>query len=176
MKLKDFVKKYRKEWDDKKAPDDLWFQINEELDTDNNLFNKSWFKVIALLAIITIILILHSIILKKDTTTKLEPTQDFIEYAALEEYEEAQFYYLTSIDLKEKKLNEYSIDATLKRDLALLDESFEELEKEFKNTQGIYKEEVLKAMIQNHRTKLSILETVLYNYQNINQKSNEALY
>ena len=52
-------------------------------------------------------------------------------------------------------------DATLMRDLSLLDEIESDLKKELEGAEGVYKEQVVQAMIRNLQVKHQLLNDVL---------------
>jgi len=82
-------------------------------------------------------------------------------YAELESFAETEQYYLSAIYASHQELDKIHKDETLDEDLKALDKIDLELRREYKNAQGMYREQVLRALIQNHQTKLNLMLDVL---------------
>ena len=82
------------------------------------------------------------------------------------EYTETIDYYRKQIEIKKAVLTKYHPDETVIDDIDNLDSSFAELKKELANAPHGAEKEILKALINNYRTKLNILELVLEKAEN----------
>ena len=157
--LEKFIEANRAKWDDQKAPEGIWDRIENDLDQPIRARN-SW-KLFSIFLAVTLLSILSYFLITNSSGNMDNNQEEVLEFAEVEDFKETEHFYLSSIQVSYEKLNLHGIDATLESDLTLLDSNYKELIEEYKLAQGAYREQVLRAIIQNHKTKLEILERVL---------------
>ena len=159
-----FIQDNLENWNDKKAPDGLWDKIEDDLNFPVDNANTPWARIIILLSVIIGLLIFLNYLIGTNNK-KSTDNGELLEFAELEGFHETENFYISAIEVSYEKLRIHDVDATLEEDLSLLDQNYKELIEEYKVAQGAYKEQILRAIIQNHKTKLEILENVLYHIQ-----------
>lgn len=92
------------------------------------------------------------------------------------ELQEAEIYYTSQLQLKyqdvKSYLNEYpGLESELIRDFQAIDSIQNELKKDLKD--NVSNREVLEALIQNYRIKLSILEDILQHFEYAEGEKND---
>lgn len=176
-RLEKFIIVNKEELSNKKAPADLWDKINQNLYAPQETQRPSpWKNVsIILLLIVTLLFVLMWFQWGSDSNELPDIIQP-LEFAELEDFKETEHFYLSSINVSYDKLTRFEIDATLEEELRLLDKNSQELMEEYKVTQGAYKEQVLRALILNYKTKLQILENVLYTQESNSVKNIERTF
>lgn len=176
--LEKFVREHRQEWDDQKAPPEIWENIVEHLPNEEEVrrsTSNSWKTVAILLGIFLVILLTYLLFFSERKEDMVAP-QQILEYAELPDFNETEEYYMSAVFASEQKISEQILDVSLEKDLSLLDQSTNELREEYKTAQGGYKEDILRAIILNHQTKLQILERVLINIENSKLNHHEKIY
>ena len=83
----------------------------------------------------------------------------------MKQYKETEAFYNTQVIRKLDQLTDPKIKRNVENDLKQLDEIYNELKSEMLNTQHANSSMMIDAMIQNHKTKVEILENIL-NKQN----------
>lgn len=174
--IEKYIKGNTESWDNLKAPPMAWGKIEAELNKEEDSKNKfsRWGKLllllsgIILLAIITIPQIINS---KSQESTPSE----ILQFAEVPDYQETEHFYKTNIDLSLVALQKLDPDATLLNDLSQLDEIEKELRAEYAASQGAYKENILHALIRNHKIKLELLEIVLEELQKTQIEQDEII-
>lgn len=167
--LKRFVQEHKEEFNDRKVPENTWSAIKARMDRASFL-TWSIFNVLVIIGLI-IWLTLYNLTFEKAVS---EP-EELLEYALYHDFLEMEKYYLTkSVDLQ-NEINLFINDATLQRDLSLLDQINEDLKEELLNTKGPYKEQVILALIQNQQVKLQLLENILEDIRKNKNQPNEIL-
>ena len=169
--LEKYIRDNKGVWDDLKAPSDAWNKIELELDekTPPKQSLSKWSKFLFLLVGLALI---SAIIYPKLVQSDIQETDSDqkMQFAEIPDYKETEQFYKNSIDLSLVALQNLGADATLLEDLSQLDEIEKELRAEYKESQGAYKKDILHALIQNHKTKLGLIERVLEELEN---KQNE---
>jgi predicted RND superfamily exporter protein len=155
--LEDFIRKNREDFDVEKAPTETWRQIERSLGMSAG-FGKWLPHVIVVVSLIVLTLFVIEY-LSKSSDSQDSPVP--LEYASLNEYIEIEDHYKRqSAELYQLVFSQVD-DATLMRDLSLLDEVESELKKELAGAEGVYKEQVIQAMIRNLQVKHQLLNDVL---------------
>ena len=175
-KLEKHITQNKKEWEDKMAPDLLWEKIEKNLDlnVEQKTVSNRWmgFLLVGIgFGLLSVFLWNH--FTKETDIDNAATLESPLEFAQLEDFQETEHYYLTSINMSMVALEKMEVDATLMEDLSQLDVRDKQLREEYKTAQNGYKEQVLHALIRNHQAKLGILERVLFELKNT--KENEII-
>jgi len=177
--LRDFIGQNRGSFNDLEAPKDLWANIEPQLDPNNRPGNSlKW--ILAALCVIALVVTAYywDSSSKKNQTPQTEMQQMFdiqteaLEYANIPDFMETQQYYDMQIHQVYDELLATDPDSVLIQDINQLDAIQEELLHDLKEAEGIYKEHVLHAMIQNQQTKLNLLMDVLNQIKTSEQEKN----
>lgn len=167
--LEKYIRDNSDQWNDKKAPDGLWNNIEKELDQPKKA-SRDFKKTIGILAFIIVSAIaLYLVIDRSGNSASSIEGVETLQYAELESFKETEEFYLSAIYVNQKALNEKISDASIDEDLKELDQIDKDLREEYQYAQGIYKEDILRALIQNHRTKLNLLQEILDQISEQNQ-------
>lgn len=168
--LRDYIREHRSSFDTQKAPAGMWDVIEAQLPETKGQTNYwKWLGIFSMVMILG--LSLAFLWLKRDTAAHLEGSPmvedtEVLEFAHMPDFNETQQYYTTQVNETWAELKKIHYDATLEKDLSLLDEHDRELRDELKDAEGIYKEHVLQALIQNQQIKLNLLMDVLGEIKN----------
>jgi hypothetical protein len=88
------------------------------------------------------------------------------------EFEETASFYQRDISAKTQKLAQFSSQKdAVEPDLIYLERVMEDLKKELENVPPARRQEVISAMIENYKTRASLLERVLSHLEQQNHKS-----
>ena len=129
--LERFIEAHQSEWDDQKAPPQLWDKIASDLPVSKKA-NNPW-KIFSLIMSLIVIALLIAYLMK-GSNNEIAPAQEVqLEFAELEDFKETEHFYLSSIQVNYEKLNRHGIDATLEEDLSLLDNNYKELHRLYKS-------------------------------------------
>ena len=178
-KLRDFIGQNSESFNELKAPKDLWNNIEPQLDPNKGPGNSlKW--ILAALCVIALVVTAYywGSTSKKKPTPQTEMQQMFdiqteaLEYADIPDFMETQQYYEMEIHQVYDELLATDPDSALIRDINQLDAVQEELLHDLKEAEGVYKEHVLHAMIQNQQTKLNLLMDVLDQIKTSEQEKN----
>lgn len=170
--LKDFIQKNRGAFEELKAPTNLWDQIEPNLDP-NPKKDHTWQKglMIGLLLAIAAFVIGYTMAGQDDHIgEELNYQKEALEFASLPDFEETQQYYETQVHQVWNEIQLVGYDESIANDLELLNQNDQELQEELKEAEGIYKEHILQAMIQNQQIKLNLLMSVLNELQESEQQ------
>ena len=155
--LEEFIKKNREAFDVESAPEEAWRQIEKSLES-NGGFAK-WIPHIVV--VVSLIALTIFVIKYVSESSAPQDLPDPSEYASHNEYFEIEEHYKRqSAELYQLVFSQVD-DATLMRDLSLLDEIESDLKKELEGAEGVYKEQVVQAMIRNLQVKHQLLNDVL---------------
>ena len=155
-KLEQFIKDNREAFDTYEPNPAIWGKIEKSVHKKTIRLKTVLWRAAAVIIIFGASLVFHRYIdmldSKKDVSAKIP------------EIQEAEIYYsgLLSSKLNEIKpmLEEHpGIDKEMKADLNELDKMYDDLKKDLKD--NVSNQEVIEAMIQNYRLRLSILEDIL---------------
>ena len=87
------------------------------------------------------------------------------------EYAEVEQYYINKVNYKLAQVANYHADPFLEKDLAELDDWLLQLQKDLQEVPAGKKEEIINAIINNYKTKLRILETLIEHSQELKEQS-----
>lgn len=165
-RLRSYIEENKSEFDNLKAPAGIWDEIDKEINKPEKP-SGNW-KTKGLIASILMVITLSAGYYwgqqqgsNNDQVEEMLQEEEALEFAGLPDFNETRQYYVTQVNTTWNELKKLHYDATLEQDLSLLDKTDEELKNELIEAEGIYKEHVLQAMIQNQQIKLNLLMDVL---------------
>ncbi len=183
-KLREYISSHQTEFDGYKAPPIIWDKISEELDkstppstdpADQNGLPWPWI-IGGIVALLMVGSLGYYMGYQKDTfSNTVEPPaieSEILEFAAMPDYNETQQYFAMQVADVWSQIKSLNYDETLEQDLKQLDQVDAELRQELQEAEGVYKEHVLQAMIQNQQTKLELLINVLRELQSSTTNNN----
>lgn len=160
-------------FNDESPPPIVWMNIErslEELKDTENKRNKtirfSMMRMMQVAAMLVIVLGVGLLI-----GLQIKDNQLPIGEREFQEFAETEHYYKNQIDdmMTFVKGNPSLEDDQIESDIKALDQVYEELKLELIESGGTNGDALIDAMIQNYRSKIEILETVLDKYQKKNQ-------
>jgi len=89
------------------------------------------------------------------------------------EYAEVEQYYINKVNYKLAQVANYHGDPSLEKDLDELDDWLLQLQKDLQEVPAGKKQEIINAIINNYKTKLRILETLIEHSRELNEQSEE---
>ncbi|MBN1599431.1 MAG: hypothetical protein JW894_14145 [Bacteroidales bacterium] len=160
-KLEDFVRSHNTEFDLNEPDQDLWKGIEKRISKKKHL---SWHYYMSRAAVVTVIfgasLLVQRIWIGREG--KVAETKEA--EINIPELREAEMYYLGMINAKLEEVKPFlskypSLEEELNTDLSELDSICNGLKKDLKD--NIANHEVIEAMIQNYRLRITMLEDML---------------
>jgi len=163
--MDEFIRNNREAFDIHEAPDNLWAKIELRLQANKRRNSwKLWLQRAAIfLAIFSLSFALSEYIHRKGPAKNIVARVN--EQAAVpEELKETQAYYETRIHTRLKEMKPMfasypGMEEEIHKDFSRLDSICADLKKDLKD--NISNQQVLEAMIENYRSKLNILESLL---------------
>ena len=169
-RLEEFIAKQRSEFDSETPPPMVWMNIEKHLDKNaesktvvKELKSPSIMRVMQIAAMFVVVMgvgLLIGLQLNKGQDNAYGNPQ-------LQEFVEAERHYSDEIDKMWTVVNTMDVDEKdrLNEDMKALDNVYEELKSELLSNPKADTDRVVNAMIDNYRTKIDILETVLNEYK-----------
>ena len=161
--LEQFIRENKDQFDDQRPDRSIWLEIERNFDkpTENkNIFRLSFFKIAA-----SVVLILSVGVVIGINYSASSKEMNYTISPEMKQYKETEAFYNTQVSRKLDQLTDPTIKRNVENDLKQLDEIYNELKSEMLNTQYANSSMMIDAMIQNHKTKVEILENIL-NKQN----------
>jgi hypothetical protein len=163
-KMEEFIRNNREAFDVHDAPDKLWAKVEQRLKNKRRAgFWKLWLQRAAIFILIFSLAFAVSeyIHTPKSRQTALVVEKD---QGMPQEIKETQAYYESEIysrmnEMKPMFASYPGMEEEVNKDFTRLDSICADLKKDLKD--NVSNQQVLEAMIQNYRTKLSILENLL---------------
>ena len=152
--LEKFIAKQRKGFEDKEPSTDLWQNISKELPASQK---KLWRNVKLMGIAASVMLLLFA-------GFRMGQQSNVQSYAL--ELQELEKYYSKQIGDRMTQLANFGGDENLEEDLDQLDDVFNELKEELIHSKYGNNEKLVNAMIENYKTKINVLETVLEKLNN----------
>ena len=84
----------------------------------------------------------------------------------IKKFNEAEEFYTRTINYKIDEATDMGVDQDVLSDLQKLDEVYNELKSEMINSRDKDKEEIIKLLINNYKTKIDILELIINKTKN----------
>lgn len=186
-KLERFIIENRDEFDSIEPSEKLWGNISENIpdiqknvSKHRNIYSSTTFSWITRVAAAVIIFIGSYYFHDYRTTTNEVAMQNNEQGQNSELYNtlrEAEFYYTSQIGIETEKLygmtvGNSAIRGEIQDELNELDEEFQRLKEDLSDNAA--NEEIIAAMIQNYRLKLRILQDMMLQLQQDNNKKNSS--
>ena len=173
-KLEQFLANHREEFDSESPPSMIWMNLDKELSESNNkktailqeFRQNSLMRVMQVAAMFVVVMGVGLLI-----GMQINDKGNTYNNPHLDEFVEAERHYNRKIDdmwitVKATGISEAE---DVKQDLKSLDAVYIELTEELLSGKGSNTNEVVNSMIDNYRTKIEILETVLDKTNQSNQ-------
>ena len=173
-KLERFIAEHNQEFDSESPPPMIWMNLEKELSDMNNkkptivreLRDTSLMRVMQVAAMFVVVMgvgLMIGMQINKSGNTYNNPN--------LDEFVEAERHYNRKIDKMWTTVKSIEIEDTqdVEDDLKSLDAVYNELKQELLSGKGSNTNEVVNSMINNYRTKIEILETVINKTKQPNQ-------
>lgn len=173
-KLEQFLVDHKEEFDSESPPPMIWMNLDKELSgnkkketaTIREFRQTSFMRVMQVAAMFVVVMgvgLLIGMQINKSGNTYNNPH--------LDEFVEAERHYNKKIDNMWTTVKATSIESAddVKEDLKSLDAVYNELKEELLSGKGSNTNEVVNSMIDNYRTKIEILETVINKTNQPNQ-------
>lgn len=166
-KLEKFIHENRQHFDSDVPDLSIWSNIQEKLDEKPRVRIR-WIQHLRVAAAVLVLLCAGGAMgvywsSSQDKVTALADVSP--------EYAEMQQYFDREIQSKMAQLASYNQADAVLTDINELDEVYRELQEELKNTPEGNREQVVRAMIENYKAKIDILEQVLAKLQLLNSTS-----
>jgi len=184
-KLEEFIVRNREEFDDLVPDPRVWDKIQDNIEPANkvNWMGMIW-KAAAVLVIFTASYFFHDFMDKNQISRQSAIiTEDETEPESAETVQmllEAEAYYTSQINTRKEEVfllagNNPALISDINLEFEELDQVLEELKNDLKDFTAT--EEIIEAMIQNYRLKLTILEDMLIQLKTAQQsEKNEKSY
>jgi hypothetical protein len=163
-RLEQFIAENRDQFDLYDPGERVWNGIEKKVQKKHN--NLNWksiiWKAAAILVIFAASFLLQEYLHRNEMLSGRKDKK--IKNVEIPELQEAEIYYTNLVDEKIEEIkpllkNQPELSNDIKNDLAELDSTYAELQKDL--IDNIANDEVVEAMIQNYRLKLQILEDLL---------------
>lgn len=173
--LEEYIKNNRESFDLHEPSPEIWNRISNKSDK-NNFSKYTWLSIAASVLVIISVSIFYYSLNNQNTINKISASIDSTQYSLPTEIQEAEVFYTTLINKKMLELgslenSDQELMTDVNNDFSQLDSIYIDLKKELNS--NVANEELIEAMIQNYRTKLSILEELLTTIQSKNIAQNE---
>ncbi|MGB0985391.1 MAG: hypothetical protein ACPG19_15170 [Saprospiraceae bacterium] len=185
-----FVRNNREEFDLKEPNFDLWNNIEQQLNQQEQQKKSPLRAVVsekstsirrkmlryASVAAVGLLLLTVGGVIGSQWSGGNYNNQPIVEISLGEvsdEYAELENYYSQQVNMNIEKLKKYNFDDNILEDIAELDAAFQELKRELGDTQVMSDEEIIHAMIENYQMKIDILERVLERIPNDKKSKNK---
>lgn len=173
--LEEYIKNNRESFDFHEPSEDIWNKISKP-DKKNKFSSYTWFSIAASILVVISFSVFYYSFHNQKMAIELSASNDSTQYSLPTEIQEAEIFYTTLINKKMSELgsienSDSEIINDVNNDFNQLDSIYIDLKNELNS--NVANEELIEAMIQNYRTKLSILENLLTSIQSKNIAQNE---
>lgn len=148
-RLEDFIKSNKESFDDLKAPSKVWRGIERKLEPKVHPLWK-WCAVAASALLLVSVGYIFGI--KQNATRQI---------AGWEQFEEAERFYQTRINVRMEKIKALSVSDEVLSDIEVLDEVYQQLRQQLMQDPGVNAEVLLATMIKHQRKKLEVMDEIL---------------
>lgn len=164
--LEKFIRDNRSSFDSEDVPKHSWNNIEDRIPSNNRTANIFNFKRVLKYAASVILLVGFGFLLGIN-----KPPAETVsfEYPA---YVEAEQRYKKQVDQKIAQLASYNPDHEINEDLDQLEDLLNDLKKELERAPHSNAEQIIHAMIENHRTRLELLELVISRIKQAQENKN----
>ena len=171
--LEKFIAKNREAFDSEQPSLDVWAKLNDALEKENPKVVKTIplrFYALRLAAACFLLFVGAFVSYKYWVPIEIEEMVLSVEELA-PEYSEELAIIEQQVNVKMNALANYESAHTVQDDMLQLDEAFNELLKELESVPDDRRAIVMKAVIENYKTKLDILDKVLYEVEKLDKQS-----
>jgi hypothetical protein len=177
--LENFVRSHRAAFDDATPPSDLWRRIKADLDKGQSSKGRSFtlrslLTPLSMVASIVLLLFagaLAGIYVYKGQLGHPSGSLQASLAQVAPEYAEQERYLQLQVNNNLQRLTAYEGADAVTSDLQQLDEIFHELARELESAPKGSEERIIQAMLENYRTRVSILERVLEKVEGTSSES-----
>lgn len=168
-KLEKYISEHKNEFDQDSPPPMVWLNLEKHLDIEHSYSKRSFIREIKKPSIMRIMQVaaMFVVVMGVGLLIGLQLNKGNIySNPQLEEFVEAEKHYSKEIDKMWTVVKASSVEEkeTIQEDLNGLDAIYNELKNELISNPNANTDYVVNAMIENYRTKIDILETVLNKY------------
>lgn len=172
--LEKFVSNRREEFDVYEPPQNLWEDIEKNIQVKMNRY-MLFFKYAAVVIIIFLSGFYTNNVLNNKEKTLSKNDMSSAQMKIIE----SKYYYQTEINEKFNELKPYfaenpQLENDLMEDFEELDDYCNSLQSELK--ENLNNQQVVEAMIRSYRMKLNMLESLLYQLKNRNNENKSDIY
>jgi len=163
--LEQFVQKNRVQFDQAVPDIAIWSKIEQQLPTKE----IKRFTIRRFLSIAASVVLLIGVGI--GIGLQLAPKQEVGLATVAPEYAEVEQYYINKVNYKQAQVVDYHADPFLQKDLAELDDWLLQLQQDLQKVPKGKKEEIIHAIINNYKTKLRILESLIEQSQELKEQA-----
>lgn len=167
--LEKYIQQHREEFDNESPPPMVWMNIEKQLDGGSSktvvkeLRTPTIMRIMQIAAMFVVVMgvgLLIGLQLNNGNQNAYGNPQ-------LQEFVEAETHYSNEIDKMWKVVNASQVDEkeSLQEDINALDAVYNELKNELLTNPNADTDYIVNAMINNYRSKIDILEKVLFEYK-----------
>ena len=160
--LEDFIRNHRSEMDIEEPSGLVWKGIEGEIATKKR---SPIFKTMGIAASILVLITAGYWVGQQNGSQQLDQSL-FASETQYQEFNEAEEFYTRTINYKIDEATDMGVDQDVLSDLQKLDEVYNELKSEMINSRDKDKEEIIKLLINNYKTKIDILELIINKTKN----------
>lgn len=173
-KLEQFLSDHAKEFDSESPPPMIWMNLDKELSEKKkkktaNVYELKHTSLMRIMQVASMFIVVMGVGLL--IGMQINKSGNTYNNPYLDEFVEAERHYNRKIDNMWKTVKSTSVEEAedIKQDLKSLDDVYNELKEELLRGKGSNTNEVVNSMINNYRTKIEILETVINKTNQANQ-------
>ena len=172
MKLEEFIKQHRSEFDDRQPSPEVWKRIREDMHEKPIAARMVSISVLYKVAASVVLLIGVGVVLGLYIGS-LQSNQD--QFTQAKEYQDIENYYQGQIDDRMKRLASYNVSPEVQEDLHNMDQLYQELRSEETRLASNSQEQHINAIIKNYESRIAIMEKVLERMkQHSEKKQNDS--
>jgi hypothetical protein len=161
-RLKEFIDQNLSSFEEESPRADLWSDIENDLDGKDESVSErfNWRMVAAIAAMFILGIMVTRLIEPSAPDLADEPQKSELLLASIStEMAEVEMYYTAELETHQERLGQYEVDEEFLDEITILKLEFEELKKEIGT--GANNAQIVEAMIENYRLRLSLLEDLL---------------
>lgn len=158
--LQKFINQNREAFDNKEPSDLVWLNIQKHLDQEKGRQHRIY-PIIMRIAAVFVGVLAVGILIGLNINKGSNDTIDYAMSPQMKEFQKSEQHYIQRVSNAKTELAKFGAQDEASYDIAELEAVFEELKAELLTTDYQNKETILNAMIENHKTKVEILERIL---------------
>jgi hypothetical protein len=169
--MKDNLERYiidnRERFNDAEPNPLLWLEIEKKLPATRKKSRVVKMKRVLAIAASFIVILATGMIIGANLNNNSSVNSMTDEQIA--EFQEAEHFFQKQVNVKMNELKEYKLEEDVENDLNQLDAVYSEMKAELMTSSNKDNSAIIKAMIDNYRIRIEMLEKIL---NNVNHKSN----